>query len=453
MTRALATVPRETTRDGMFALIPVELIDLATNVRSDLGDLDELAASIQTHGILQPLVVHRDGARFVLDIGHRRLAAAKAVGMPDVPAVVSAVPSVGGARAIEQLVENLQRADLNDVDEARALREILDADPDLTQAALAQQLGRSAPWVSNTLVVLEAAPAVQEFVAAGRLNGSHVKALRGLAPKTQAELAKRAVDQGASAHAVEEMVQAHKRNAEWKKEQETAGARRADEAKEHIAAGVERVAKRIPKDAAVYLSTWYNAPLVELLAKALAAAGYVDVHKREGGRLPGFVGHRKESADCDCTAWTLEIGSEGGVVIHEACVVAAHAEAKRAADHRAYLHRDDLQKRVKDRLAEVLVEDLADLPPRAARIALWIVLGWQMEDWTKAQDALLVNTLDEGKPKRKKRDPWATLSETPDAALPREVAAALSKALRDGNFKVDWERLATELGVAEAAEA
>jgi ParB family chromosome partitioning protein len=455
---APASVPRETKGPRLAVVRPVaslddvllELIDADDNVRVDVGELDELAASIHELGVIQPIkVTAQPNGRFRVVWGQRRVLACRQLGRTKIPAIVEPPSDVdvhGARRSIEQLSENLQRKDLNPIEEAVALREVLDADPKLTQEALADKLGMSRPWVSNTLGLLEAAPAVQIMVREGRLTASHVKALRGLAPKTQEAIAKEAIEREASAHGTERLVQDHKRSAEWDKERQSAARKTAAEKAEHIAGGVERVVKRIPLDGLIYLDTWYNQAEVDILEKGLKAAGFTKLH-RSRGRDGGYIGDRKDALDCSCKAWRVEVGYQGGVVIHEACIVQAHSDAKRTADHQAYTRRTELEQRVRTRLAEVLVDEVATLGPRAARIALWQVLSWSIEDWTKRQEARLINVLDDAKPKRKKRDPWATLQETGEADVRAELVKRLAENLRDGNFKVGWEQLAEELGV------
>src|ERR1035437_2724932 len=120
-------------------MIPVDSIDLESNVRSDIGDLEALAVSIADHGVIQPITVHRAGERFVLDVGHRRLAATRLAGATQIRAIVTADHAAGPARSILQLVENIHRRDLGPLEEAEAFRAILEAHPPLTQKALPRQ--------------------------------------------------------------------------------------------------------------------------------------------------------------------------------------------------------------------------------------------------------------------------------------------------------------------------
>lgn len=138
-------------------------------------DLDDLADSIRELGVLQPLLLRSgtDG-RFELIAGERRLRAARRAGLDRVPAVVRTVEDQA---ALEQaLVENVQRSDLNPMEEAVAYRRLID-EFSLTQEAVAARVGRSRPTVANTLRLLQLDPTVQEQVRGGALSGGHARAL------------------------------------------------------------------------------------------------------------------------------------------------------------------------------------------------------------------------------------------------------------------------------------
>jgi len=144
----------------------------------DAEQLQQLADSISEHGVLQPIIVAADGAAYRLVAGERRLRAARLAGLTAIPAIVS------NANEQEQvevaLVENIQRADLNALEEARAFEHLIDAFG-MTQERLAQRVGRSRPAVANTLRILDTAPLVQQAVADGTVSGGHARALAGLA--------------------------------------------------------------------------------------------------------------------------------------------------------------------------------------------------------------------------------------------------------------------------------
>lgn len=194
-------IPREITLEE----IPLELIDIGTNVRADPGELEEMASSIRELGVLQPVKVHGPllNGHYVLLWGQRRVLASRLAEQITIPAIVMGFTEDKADRPIEQLVENLQRADLNPIEEATALREVLAGDRKLTQAVLATKLGRSQAWIANTLGLLKAPEVIRTAIAEGKLTASHAKAVSGLAPKEQERLARNAIEQGYSAHQLE----------------------------------------------------------------------------------------------------------------------------------------------------------------------------------------------------------------------------------------------------------
>ena len=143
----------------------------------DPDELRTLAESIAAHGVLQPVVVVEDGEGFILIAGERRLRAVTHLGLQTIPAVVRTANEQ--ERLELALVENIQRSDLNALDEARAYRHLID-DFGLTQERVAERVGRSRPAVANTLRILDTSPLVQTAVADGAISGGHAKALAGL---------------------------------------------------------------------------------------------------------------------------------------------------------------------------------------------------------------------------------------------------------------------------------
>ena len=158
--------------------IPVEAVRPSpTQPRShfDPDDLEELAQSIREHGILQPVLVSEqpDGT-YQLITGERRWRSAQLAGLTTVPAVVKeATPRASLEMA---LVENIQRRDLNPLEEAVAFRQLID-EHGLTQDQLAQRLGKSRVAVTNTLRLLHLPPAVQDALGAGSITEGHARAI------------------------------------------------------------------------------------------------------------------------------------------------------------------------------------------------------------------------------------------------------------------------------------
>jgi ParB family transcriptional regulator, chromosome partitioning protein len=172
----------------------------------DQEALETLAASIRVHGVIQPLVVTHgpERGRYILIAGERRWRAARLAGMGAVPAVVKeAVP-----RAMLELalVENVVRADLAPLEEAAAYRQLID-DFGLTQAAVAERVGRSRVSVTNTLRLLALPDRVQHALGAGEISEGHARALLGLptAPEQVAAL-EWVLEKGLSVRQTEELV-------------------------------------------------------------------------------------------------------------------------------------------------------------------------------------------------------------------------------------------------------
>ncbi|MBM4420821.1 MAG: ParB/RepB/Spo0J family partition protein [Chloroflexi bacterium] len=139
----------------------------------DKGELDALAASIQKHGVLQPIVVSRKGDDFELVAGHRRVLASRLAQKTSIPAVIREEVS---DRLELALVENLQRADLNAIETARAYKLLMET-YDLTQEQLAERVGKSRPAVANTLRALGAPQMLQDAVVEGKISEGHLRAL------------------------------------------------------------------------------------------------------------------------------------------------------------------------------------------------------------------------------------------------------------------------------------
>jgi ParB family chromosome partitioning protein len=199
--------PGESTPNAVYREIPVESI--TANPRQprehfDEQALAELAASIREVGLLQPVVVREAAGGYQLVVGERRWRAGQLAGLTAIPAIVRGTGDEEMLR--EALLENLQREQLNPLEEAAAYRQML-SDFGTTHEELAQRLGKSRSQVSNTLRLLGLPPAVQRRVAAGVLSAGHARALLGLDdPAAQERLAERIVAEGLSVRAVEELV-------------------------------------------------------------------------------------------------------------------------------------------------------------------------------------------------------------------------------------------------------
>ncbi len=151
----------------------------------DPGELRELADSIAAHGVLQPVLVVQSDSGYVLIAGERRWRAATLLGQQTIPAVVRTANEQ--ERLELALVENIQRSDLNALEEARAYRHLID-EFGLTQERVAERVGRSRPVVANLLRILETAASVQQAVADGSISGGHARTLAGSETQAQQEV-------------------------------------------------------------------------------------------------------------------------------------------------------------------------------------------------------------------------------------------------------------------------
>lgn len=166
--------------------------------------LNELAQSIRTYGIVQPIIVQRSGERFIIIAGERRYRAARIAGLETVPAVIKEYSKQAFMEV--SLVENLQREDLNPIEEAQAMRLLMD-EHSLTQDELASRLGKSRSAIANTLRLLTLPQNVLEMVISGELSSGHARCLVSLTSDLEKErIARKIVEMGLSVRATEELI-------------------------------------------------------------------------------------------------------------------------------------------------------------------------------------------------------------------------------------------------------
>ncbi len=165
--------------DGVLQIATGEIEANPLQPRKSFSDIDinELADSIKTYGIIQPLIVTKQGSRYELIAGERRLRAAKVAGLDKVPVIVR---DYDHQKKLEvALVENLQREDLNPIDTAAAYRQLMD-DFNLSLEDTAKKVGKSRPQVSNTLRLLSLPSEIRAALAVGKLSEAHAIYLLGL---------------------------------------------------------------------------------------------------------------------------------------------------------------------------------------------------------------------------------------------------------------------------------
>jgi ParB family chromosome partitioning protein len=173
--------------------------------------LDELARSIQTSGIIQPIVLRPVGNRYQLIAGERRWRAAQRAGLKKVSSIVRQVPD---ELALEMtLVENIQREDLNAIEAARAFERLMD-EFQLTQESVAERTGKDRATVANAIRLLKLESTIQDWIEEGRLTAGHGRALLGVAePALRMRYAKRAARGGLTVRQIERLGSRRARSA------------------------------------------------------------------------------------------------------------------------------------------------------------------------------------------------------------------------------------------------
>jgi ParB family chromosome partitioning protein len=143
----------------------------------DQSRIDELADSIRQNGLIQPIVVARRGERYEVIVGERRLRAAKVAGLREIPAYIK---DFSGEQALEiALIENIQREDLNPIEEASAYRMILERER-ITQEELSARIGKSRSYIANMVRLLDLPESIQEHVSRGTISVGQAKAILSL---------------------------------------------------------------------------------------------------------------------------------------------------------------------------------------------------------------------------------------------------------------------------------
>ncbi len=202
-----APAPEEHAPAAGLDTLPVDRIERGRfQPRRDFNpdSLQELADSIAAQGVVQPIVVRPIGDdRYEIIAGERRWRAAQQAGLSEIPVVIRDVPDKT-AMAMG-LIENIQRDDLNPLEEASALHRLLD-EFSLTHQQIAQAVGKSRTTITNLLRLLDLNPDVKELIEQRRLEMGHARALLGLRDEQQSQAARQVVAQGLSVRETEKLV-------------------------------------------------------------------------------------------------------------------------------------------------------------------------------------------------------------------------------------------------------
>lgn len=202
--------------------------------------LEELASSIATHGLIQPIIVRpENNGYYKIIAGERRWRASKMAGLTEVPVIILDVDDRKAAEL--SLIENLQREDLNAIEEASAYRALIN-DYDLTQEEVSSRIGKSRSAIANSMRLLELPDSVSALVKNGDLSAGHARALLGLTDKNLIEeTAKKVAQKGLSVRMTEELVRTINKNSSAKVKKENTEIFRVD----YVAALEKRVASQL----------------------------------------------------------------------------------------------------------------------------------------------------------------------------------------------------------------
>ncbi|MBQ4088266.1 MAG: ParB/RepB/Spo0J family partition protein [Clostridia bacterium] len=213
----VAAAAEEEKKTDEIMNLPVRLVDpnLDQPRRAfDEAALTELAQSIATVGVIQPIIVCKNGERYTIIAGERRYRAARMAGLEEIPAIVRDWEKQ--ARLEAALIENLQRADLNPIEEAAGVKQLME-ETGLTQEKAAERLGKSRPAVANLLRLLTLPENVIGMLRDGRLSAGHGRALVTVDKSKQEKLAQLCAAQGWSVRQFEKICQAANQPAEEEK--------------------------------------------------------------------------------------------------------------------------------------------------------------------------------------------------------------------------------------------
>jgi len=171
----------------------------------DEDKLEELAESIDKHGVIQPVVLRSAGAGYEIVAGERRWRAARMVGLKEIPCIVRELTDE--ENMLLAIIENMQRENLDPIEEAEGLKKMIDT-YGLTQEQVSRGVGKSRPYITNSLRLLKLPEKIRYLISDGSLSVGHARALAAIKDsKTQDRLAERAVKEGLSVRQIERLAQ------------------------------------------------------------------------------------------------------------------------------------------------------------------------------------------------------------------------------------------------------
>lgn len=226
-----ARVEETPTEEG--GVLYVNIDDIRPNTAQprkvfDEEKLEELAVSIERHGVIQPLVLRRLGKGYEIVAGERRWRAARIAGLKDVPCIVKELSDE--ENMLLAIIENMHREDLNPIEEAEGLKKMIET-YGLTQEQVSYSIGKSRPYITNSLRLLKLPGRVQELAAEGKISTGHARALASVkSQQKQIDLAVKAAKEGLSVRQIEKLAkEAKEPSARPKRTPKSADEKRVEE--------------------------------------------------------------------------------------------------------------------------------------------------------------------------------------------------------------------------------
>ena len=216
--KAASETVEAVSQEGGIAYIDIN--DIKPNLNQPRKNFDEeklweLANSIKEHGLIQPVVLRRSGAGYEIVAGERRWRAARLIGVKELPCIIKELSDE--ENMLLAIIENMQREDLNPIEEAEGINQMMDT-YGLTQEQVSKSLGKSRPYITNSLRLLKLTEAVRDYVSNGMLTSGHARALAAIASEAkQKELADTVIRDGLSVRQIEKLAQESKSGGAKKK--------------------------------------------------------------------------------------------------------------------------------------------------------------------------------------------------------------------------------------------
>lgn len=174
----------------------------------DEEKLEELAASIAEHGLIQPVVLRKSGKGYEIVAGERRWRAARKIGIKELPCIIKELTDE--ENMLLAIIENMQREDLNPIEEAEGIKQMIDT-YGLTQEQVSKSVGKSRPYIANCLRLLKLPAAIVDYVSEGELSAGHAKVIAGIDDEDkQVQLAEGTIKHGWSVRQLEKMAKEEK---------------------------------------------------------------------------------------------------------------------------------------------------------------------------------------------------------------------------------------------------